>query len=159
MMPVDVLEPDATPTLEEARRRRADLRRALVDLEQAISGPASGRIREWTDDVRRRLAELRDALEEHIAVTERPGGLFEEIEVQAPHLAGKVRRVAAEHEGLRQSVSTLLGRFESTPIGEAWPLEAARTGVQQLLGRFVRHRQLGADLVWEAYSVDIGSVD
>jgi hypothetical protein len=45
------------------------------------------------------------------------------------------------------------------PIGDAWPLEHARADVQRLLGKMVRHRQLGADLVWEAYSVDIGSVD
>jgi hypothetical protein len=153
------LEPNAMPTLEEARRRRADLRRALVDVEQTISGPAAGRIREWTDEVTRRLRQLHHALEEHIAVTERPGGLYEDILAQAPHLAGKVRRVGGEHAVLRESVSVLLSRFESTPVGGVWPLEDARADVQRLLGRMVRHRQLGADLVWEAYGVDIGSVD
>jgi hypothetical protein len=152
-------EPSATPALEEARRRRADLHRALVDLEQTISGPAAGRIREWTGEVARRLRQLDHALDEHIAVTEHEGGLYEEILAQAPHLAGKLRRVGAEHAVLRESVSTLLSRFESTPIGDAWPLEAARADVQRLLGKVVRHRQLGADLVWEAYSVDIGSID
>jgi hypothetical protein len=153
------LEPNATPALEEARRRRADLHRTLVEVEQAISGPAAGRIREWTGEVARRLRQLHQALEEHVAVTERPGGLYEEILAQAPHLAGKVRRVEAEHAVLRESVSTLLRRFESTPVGDGWPLEQARDDVQRLLGKMVRHRQLGADLVWEAYSVDIGSVD
>jgi hypothetical protein len=152
-------EPNATPTLEEARRRRADLRHALVDVEQATSGPASGRIREWTDEVARRLRRLRHALEEHIAVTERQGGLYEEILAQAPHLDRKVRRVGAEHAVLLESTSILLSRLESTPIGDAWPLEQAREDVQRLLGKIVRHRQLGADLVWEAYSTDIGSAD
>jgi hypothetical protein len=152
-------EPNATPALKEARRRRADLHRALVDVEQAISGPAAGRIREWTDEVTRRLRQLHHALEVHVAVTERPGGLYEEILAQAPRLAGKVRRIGAEHAVLRESVSTLLSRFESTPIGDARPLEEARADVQRLLGKIVRHRQLGADLVWEAYSVDIGSAD
>jgi hypothetical protein len=152
-------EPTATSALEEARRRRADLHRALGEVEQAISGPAAGRLREWTDEVANRLRELQRVLDEHIAVTEHPGGLYEEILAQAPHLAGKVRRVGAEHAVLRESVSTLLSRFGSTPIGDAWPLEAARADVQRLLGKMVRHRQIGADLVWEAYSVDIGSVD
>jgi hypothetical protein len=31
-----------------------------------------------------------------------------------------------------------------------------REDVQRLLGRIVHHRQLGADLVWEAYNLDIG---
>ncbi|HLK10769.1 MAG TPA: hypothetical protein VKW76_05275 [Candidatus Binatia bacterium] len=150
---------NATPTLEEARRRRADLHRALVEVEQAISGPAAGRLREWTDRVTRRLRQLGHALEDHVAVTERPGGLYEEITAQAPHLAEKVRRVGAEHAVLRESVSRLLDRLESTPVGDAWPLQDARADVQRLLGRIVRHRQVGADLVWEAYSVDIGSGD
>ena len=152
-------EPTATPALEEARRRRTDLHRALIAVEQTISGPAVGRIREWTDKVAHQLRQLQYALEEHISVTERPGGLYEEIATQAPRLAGKVRRVGAEHPVLRERVSTLLGRFESMPIGDAWPLEDARADVQRLLGRIVQHRQLGADLVWEAYSVDVGSVD
>jgi hypothetical protein len=150
-------ESKATPTLEEVRRRRADLRRSLVDVEQAISGPASGRIPEWTDEVARRLRQLEQAFEEHIAVTERPGGLYEEILLQAPHLGAKVRRVGAEHPVLRERIAVLLGRLESPPIGDA--LEHARDDVQRLLGKIVRHRQLGADLVWEAYSVDVGSAD
>jgi len=42
----------------------------------------------------------------------------------------------------------------------ALPAEAidpVRDDLQRLLGRIVRHRQHGADLVWEAYAVDIGS--
>jgi len=152
-------ESNLTPTLEEAQRRRVDLRRALVDVEQAISGPATGRIREWTNEVARRLRQLRRALEEHIEVTERPGGLYEEILAHAPHLAAKVRRLGAEHAVLGESASALLGRLESTPIGDAWPLEQARDDIQRLLGKIVKHRQLGADLMWEAYSVDIGGAE
>ena len=152
-------ESNATPALEAARERRADLHRAVVDVEQAISGPAAGRILEWTCEVTRRLRQLHHALEEHIAATERPGGLYEEVLAQAPRLAGKVRRVGAEHPGLRDGVSALLSRFESTPVGDVWSLEDARADVQRLLGMIVRHRQVGADLVWEAYGVDIGSVD
>jgi hypothetical protein len=109
-MATDPGQPTTTRSLEEARRRRADLHRALVDVERASSGPAAGRIHEWSSEVARRLRQLHQALEEHIAVTEQPGGLYEEILAQAPHLAAKVRRV-------------------------------------------------GADLVWESYSVDIGSID
>jgi hypothetical protein len=31
-----------------------------------------------------------------------------------------------------------------------------RDDLQRLMGRIVRHRQGGADLVWEAYAIDIG---
>ena len=38
----------------------------------------------------------------------------------------------------------------------AWPLEDARDDLQRFIGTVIRHRQKGADLVWEAYNVDIG---
>jgi hypothetical protein len=47
--------------------------------------------------------------------------------------------------------------LESTLIGDAWPLHQARDEIQRLLGLIMRHRQRGADLVWEAYGVDIGT--
>ena len=37
-----------------------------------------------------------------------------------------------------------------------WPLDDARDDLQRMLGKVIRHRQKGADLVWEAYNVDIG---
>ncbi len=40
---------DLSPTLAETARRRADLRDALVDVEQATSRPAVGREPEWTE--------------------------------------------------------------------------------------------------------------
>ncbi len=54
----------------------------------------------------------------------------------------------------------MVGRLEQTEIGGVpWPLEDARDDLQRLIGSVIRHRQKGADLVWEAYNVDIGGVD
>ena len=48
-------------------------------------------------------------------------------------------------------------RLEAGEAGtEMWPLDNCRDDLQRLLGGIVRHRQHGADLVWEAYNVDIG---
>jgi hypothetical protein len=145
-----------TPTLREVRRRRADLHQALIDLEQAISGPAAGRLESWTADVRKHLESLGTAIDEHVEVTERIGGLYDEIQRLAPHLSNQVVRLRDEHPAMREETRQLLGRFEREPIGEAWSLDEARDDVQRLLGRLVRHRQHGADLVWEAYNLDIG---
>jgi hypothetical protein len=144
------------PILEEVRHRRTDLHRALVGVEQAISRPAAGRIKHWTAEVVDKLVQLRDAIDEHMAVTERPGGLYEDIMARAPRLAAKIRRLHNEHPVLREGATELLDRLESTPIGDAWPLDQARDDIQRLLGKIMKHRQLGADLVWEAYNLDIG---
>ena len=78
---------------------------------------------------------------------------------RAPRLAGKLRRLQDEHPSVAQQIGTALGRLEGGEVGgedSSWPLDRARDDLQRLLGSIVRHRQSGADLVWEAYNVDIG---
>jgi hypothetical protein len=145
-----------TPTLREVQRRRADLHQALIDIEQAISGPAARRLESWTVDVTKQLSAMLTTLDEHVEVTERVGGLYDEIQQRAPHLSTQVGRLRDEHPAMRAETLELLDRFENDPIGDAWSLDEARDDVQRLLGRVVRHRQHGADLVWEAYNLDIG---
>lgn len=148
-----------TPAFAEARRRRADLHQALVGVEQAISGPAVGREVAWSQDVAQAMKELRRTIDEHIEVAEKPLGLYDEITERAPRLSNKIERLKQEHPLMRDGASQLIARLDSTQIGEEWPLEDARDTLQRLLGRIVRHRQLGADLVWEAYNLDIGGVE
>ena len=45
------------------------------------------------------------------------------------------------------------GRRRRVAVGQA------RDDLQRLIGAVVRHRQKGADLVWEAYNVDIGGTE
>jgi hypothetical protein len=150
---------DLTPTLAETARRRADLHVALIGVETAISRPAVGRESDWSKDVVRSLQDLEHALADHIRNAERPDGLYDEISEKAPRLAGKIQLLRDEHPELREANRELLARLEATPIGDAWPLPEARDDLQRLLGRLVRHRQLGADLVWEAYNLDIGGLE
>jgi hypothetical protein len=150
---------ELTRAFQEAARRRADLRHALVDVERAISSPAAGRLETWTGDVVKRLTLLRDSIDEHIGVTERPDGLYDEILHRAPRLSGQVERLRGEHPTLREGTTDLIQRLHANPIGESWPVEEARDDAQRLLGKIVKHRQQGADLVWEAYNLDIGGIE
>jgi hypothetical protein len=148
---------ERTPALQEAARRRRTLHEALVGLEEAISSPAAGRIPDWTSQVTKELTGIRDAWDQHVDTTEKPGGLYEEIVGTSPRLAGTVDRLRGEHPDITHSVNESLARLEQVEIGGlAWPLDDARDDLQRLIGRLVRHRQKGADLVWEAYNVDIG---
>jgi hypothetical protein len=147
-------EQDLTPALAAARRRRERLHESLVRAERAISSPAPGRVPDWTNDVTKALLELRDAFDGHIEATEPPGGLYEEILAAAPRLAGKVRRLGEEH-------GVILAAIDEQVEGLATPADdddvgKVRDDVQRVLGHVVRHRQHGADLVWEAYNLDIG---
>ena len=149
-----------TPALGEARRRRQTLHDAIVQLEMAISSPAAGRAPEWATQVTKAVVGVRDAFEQHVIVTEKPGGLYEEIMERAPRLAGTVKRLQDEHPTITESVAALVERLESGEVeSDAWPPDNARNDLQRLIGAVVRHRQKGADLVWEAYNVDIGGTE
>jgi hypothetical protein len=148
-----------TPALDAARRRRQTLHEALVQLEQGISSPAAGRVPDWSGAVTKEMVSLRDAFDQHVIVTEKPGGLYEEIMERAPRLDGKLRRLHAEHPSITERIAAALTRLEAGEVGDEgspWPIDRARDDLQRLLGSIVRHRQSGADLVWEAYNVDIG---
>jgi hypothetical protein len=149
-----------TPALGEARKRRQTLHDAIVQLEMAISSPAAGRAPDWTTQVTKAVVGVRDAFEQHVIVTEKLGGLYEEIMERAPRLAGTVKRLQDEHPTITDSVAALVERLESGEVeSDAWPPDNARNDLQRLIGAVVRHRQKGADLVWEAYNVDIGGTE
>jgi len=149
-----------SPALDAARQRRKTLHDTLVHLEEALSSPAAVRIPDWTATVLKELHEVRDAFEQHIVVTEQDDGLYEEILERAPRLEGNVRRLREEHPEIRTGIDSMLERLENTEIGtDTWQLEQARDDLQRFIGRVIKHRQRGADLVWEAYNVDIGGLE
>jgi len=151
---------ELTPALGEARKRRQTLHDAIVQLEMAISSPAAGRVDDWSAQVTKDMVGVRDAFDQHLIATEKPGGLYEEIMERAPRLVGTVGRLQEEHPSIGTTVTELLARLESGEVGsDDWPLDEARDDLQRLMGSVVRHRQKGADLVWEAYNVDIGGTE
>jgi hypothetical protein len=152
-------EREPTPALAEARRRRADLHNALIEVEDTVSGPAAGRETFWTQEVIAALSRLRVTIEEHIEVTERTDGLYDEVLQRAPRMSGTVERLRSEHPVLRDSTSAMMAKLRTNPVGTTWTLQEAREELQALLGRMMKHRQQGADLVWEAFTMDIGGVE
>jgi hypothetical protein len=152
-------ESELSPTLAETARRRSDLHHALIAVEQATSRAAAGREADWTKEVVLRLEDLSHAIGEHVQVTEREGGLYDEICGLAPHLSGKIDRLREEHPVMQRGTEELTTRFRTTEPGGDWSLGDARDDLQRLLGSLVRHRQLGSDLVWEAYNLDIGGIE
>jgi hypothetical protein len=151
---------DLTAALGEAKKRRQTLHDAIVHLEMAISSPAAGRAPDWSAQVAKDLVGVRDAFEQHVIVTEKSGGLYEEIMERAPRLAGTVKRLQDEHPTITTSVAGLVERLDAGEVEtDAWPPDNARNDLQRMIGAVVRHRQKGADLVWEAYNVDIGGME
>lgn len=144
---------DFAAYLEQLRAHRAELREAVRRVEDALSSPiAKGGV--WRTRVAVALAELSRDFEDHIHLTERPGGVYDSARSAAPRLATTAERLVGEHVGLSQAIAQCLGAFTEGP--DAADLAPLRESATALIGQLVRHRQRGGDLVYEAYDVDIG---
>ena len=149
-------EPQPTPALEAAARRRRELREALVAFEDALSSPVRDRAT-WQAEVVDALEALVHAFEDHVAATEAPGGLYDEMREKSPHLRAKADRLREEHPAITAALAQGSAGLAAPPADEA-AADATREELQRLMGRIVRHRQHGADLVWDAYAIDIGDL-
>lgn len=164
MDPVLSVLPDS---LVAVRARRSELRDSMAALEQALAAPAPGRATAWAERVHVALVELSADLRTHIQLTEGLDGLHHEVVIAAPRLAGAAKRLGADHLEITDAVSRLLNESGRT-IDLRTASEAALSDEQvaairehgvELLGHLVRHRQAGADLVYEAYQADVGGQD
>lgn len=137
--------------LDAAREVRAELRAALGDLERAVSAAIPAGDATWREMVAQATHRLRRTFADHLHATESDEGLFEEVLAEAPRLAPAVARLRAEHDEIENDLLALELALREPGAGER-----VRERAVQLLGRLVRHRQRGADLVYEAYETDIG---
>jgi hypothetical protein len=138
------------PALAAARRQRAELLQSIHQFERALAVPAGDP--NWHVVVAARLAALREAVTEHVVVTEGPDGLYGELLEHAPRLCRGVDILIREHAALVAAVDALCARLRETAV----PVEQVRGWASDLLRELSRHRQRGADLVYEAYATDIG---
>jgi hypothetical protein len=103
------------------------------------------------------LQGLRRAFDDHVAEVEADGGLLPQVRRDAPRLVNEVQRTVDEHVAITAEIDAagaLVHACEGDRGGSE--VEAVRDAVTDLLRSISRHRQRGADLVYEAYSVDIG---
>jgi hypothetical protein len=152
-------EPSPEPTssaLEEARRRRVGVRAAAEEVERALATASGRRLQPWAVELGNRFRRLQEAFDQHIRATEAAEGLFSEVIEDAPRLAHRVEQLQADHVAIRDSVADLIGRTEAPSAND---VDEVREQAFELLGRISRHRHLGAELVYEAYTVDIEAAD
>jgi hypothetical protein len=151
---VNAVDSRVDPALTVLRQRRAELRESMSALELALASAAVGRVDHWAQRVSVALVELSADFTTHIAVTEGPDGLHRDIVDTAPRLAHAVEKLSAEHQVIVDLIDDHLRMASNTMSGEeVGTIRGRATG---LLGRLVRHRQRGADLIFEAYEADIG---
>ncbi|WP_439676933.1 hypothetical protein [Embleya sp. MST-111070] len=139
--------------LDAVRRRRSDLDDALLIVRDGLVADRAGPRR--TAVLCAGLRELRADLYEHVAATEGPDGLYEEVRRADPRFEPTVWRLRGEHTRLGLLLDDLLSGLAYDPQDAAgWP--ALRPRVLDLLAQLVRHRSRDAQLAYDAMAVDLG---
>ncbi|MGI9598707.1 MAG: hypothetical protein ACR2QK_21260 [Acidimicrobiales bacterium] len=140
---------DNSDALQAAARKRVELKDAVSGLETAAASASAEP--GWRAQLIDRLEDLRSALDRHVTEVEAADGLLAELACIAPRLVGRIEETRAEHPVLcRQAGETI----EAVAAGQE--VDQARASVLELLLAVARHRQRGADLVYEGYEVDLG---
>src|SRR5947209_2772304 len=140
--------------LDAVRARRAELRETLNLLEAALAAPARGREMIWGEAVHAALVMISDDFGAHVEVTEGPGGLHQAILAGDLRLANGVEALTAEHGQIAEEMAVLVADSRAPVTAE--DVDELREQATRMLGHIVRHRQRGADLIYEAYATDVG---
>ncbi len=137
-----------------ARTLRAALKNAVFDLEHAAATPAASA--SWREGLADRLHEVRRALIQHMEEVEAPAGLLARIVDASPQLDDAVAAIREEHGVLCEEVDQVLDLVDESRGSDP---EVIRAAVLDLMRMLARHRMHGADVVYEAWAVDIGELD
>ena len=100
---------------------------------------------------------LRTAINDHVTEVESDDGLLPLLLADVPRLANSIKRMYTEHIEIRSAVddvSALLRDCDDTC--DTTTVDSIRLAMVDLVRLISRHRQAGADLVYEGYTVDIG---
>jgi hypothetical protein len=146
-----------TQAIRSVRDRRQELGEAMHQLDRAIASPAPGREPAWLEVVRPGLERVVVGWTEHVAVTEGPGGLHDRVLERAPRLTTMVVGLQAEHASLLEALEDSLAGLPGDDELDRQEVVRIRHLTLALLSRIHHHRHRGADLVYEAFTVDIGS--
>ena len=125
-----------------------ELMNNIKRVESAIGTPTSDPT--WRSGLSRAVAQLRAAFSAHVDDTEGPDGHYAGLLEHAPRLARGVNDLVVEHRDVLEAFSALEDTMEQVSP------DRVRRQTANVLSQVWRHRQRGADLMYEAYVVDIG---
>lgn len=138
--------------VEQVRARRAQLTESIAAVEDALGHPLAAE--HWRERVLAAMVELAHDFRGHRHITDGTEGWYAGLVAAAPQVANAIDRLKDEHLEFSAAITSILERLDDPgPLTEPATL---REDITDLLGRLIRHRQVGADLVYAAYQVDIG---
>lgn len=138
--------------LAEVARHRLQLGTAMQHLEAAAAAPVGKE--SWVIDLRHSLRQLEVAWNHHLVEMQNPDGLLDQIVEQAPRLQRSVEEMRDAQTKMAGTIGAAM-KLISDADEDADPNEFREAAIAALVA-VTRHRQRGADLIFDAYSIDIG---
>jgi len=143
--------------LAAVQERRDDYYEAILDLEKAMARAAGDDPAGWAAAASMAAIETRGVLRHHITDTEAPGSFYEDIVENYPNLGHAAAKLRAEHRPLRDGVDALVETLST--VHDDAGVDAARAKALDVLRALLAHRHRGAELVYDAYNVDVATGD
>jgi hypothetical protein len=145
--------------IAQARARHDEILEAICHLELALASVAPRRDRVWHKRVIDELEKASDLLDEHFRSIEADDGLLSTIVSAQPRLAHCADQVGREHSNLVQQARSLERQLVYDGEGDLPSFSEVCKGLRSLLNALSNHRADANDLVFEAFSTDIGIGD
>lgn len=149
---------------DDDRTQHVRLVFAIHRLEACLGQAAPGRELKWQQEVNSALDLLLAAMKESRDCVERDDGLIEEIKLEKPFLLNRIENLRAEFDGLFNQAAALqdqikVGNDDDVSASQQIGFADLRQRMSWLLSALRHHQAKEADLVYEAFNVDIGVGD
>ena len=145
--------------IAQVRAQHDELLEAIYRLELALASAAPRRDRVWNKRVIEELEKASDLLDEHFRSIESDDGLLSMIISAQPRLAHGADRLGREYSNLVQQARSLERQLAHHGEGDLPSFRDVCKGLRSLLNALSNHRADANDLVFEAFSTDIGIGD
>jgi hypothetical protein len=134
-----------SPSIDRTLKIRNRLTEASARLRELLDGSPDG---DWTGRFRQALHDLSEAYNDHVDDAEAPEGFFVDLTEADPRLEVEVAVLRQDHTALATRFQDLL-RMERDE-------ESTLSDTAELLLDLEAHENLGADLMYRAFSEDLG---
>jgi hypothetical protein len=136
----------------EVVRHRSELATAMQRVEVAAAAPVGKE--SWVTDLRESLQQLEIAWDHHRIEMQTPTGLLQRVTDEAPRLQRAVSDMRDEQMGIATTITAAIEMV--TAAGAEADPDPLREAAIEIFVAVSRHRQRGADILYEAFDVDIG---
>jgi hypothetical protein len=129
----------------------------LLELHAGSAGP--GRQKEWLAGIRAALETLRSALGEQADNSVGADSLLSTIRTEQPHLCPKIDQLRRRYQAISEQIGQLNAELHSVAEPEAVDIADIRQTLDLIATELRYQRARESDLVYEAYSLDLGEGD